>query len=310
MNTGMNAEIKTVGLIGLGAVGALYSERLLESGADLRVIVDEDRKARYERDGVLVNGVRVNFPYATPKEAAPVDVLIVATKAGGLETALETAAGFVGENTLMISLINGVTSEGVMAARFGEKNVLYAVAQGMDATKTGNSLVYKQSGMIVLGEKEEGPVSARVQRVADYLIAHGVKVMPVTDMVRRQWGKLMLNVGLNQATMVFSCDYAGVQREGKPREVMLGAMREAQMIAGLEGYPISEEEYAGWVALADGLSPAGKPSMAQDGDAKRKSEVELFAGTMVRLAKKHGVSVPVNAWLYERVKEIEAGYSV
>ena len=72
--------------------------------------------------------------------------------------------------------------------------------------------------------------------------------------------------------------------------------------------PISEEEYAGWVALADGLSPAGKPSMAQDGDAKRKSEVELFAGTMVRLARKHGTDVPINRWLYDRVRQMEAKY--
>ena len=71
----MNMEIKTVGLIGLGAVGALYAGRLLESGADLRVIVDEERKARYEREGVLVNGEKVDYPYATPAEAAPVDIL-------------------------------------------------------------------------------------------------------------------------------------------------------------------------------------------------------------------------------------------
>lgn len=301
-------EIKSVGLIGLGAVGALYAERLLANGADLRVIVDEGRKARYQREGVLVNGVRVDFPYAVPSEAAPVDILLVATKAGGLDAALETAAGFVGEDTLLISLINGVTSEGVMAARFGGKNVLYAVAQGMDAVKEGNSLVYHQSGMIVLGEKEPGPVSLRVQAAADSLNAHGVKVMPVPDMVRRQWGKLVLNVGLNQATMVFECDYSGVQKPGRPREVMIAAMREAQMIAGLEGYPISEEEFAGWVALADGLSPSGKPSMRQDGEAKRKSEVELFAGTMVRLGKKHGAAVPVNEWLYQRILDIEAAY--
>ncbi|MBQ4608474.1 MAG: hypothetical protein IJB18_02735, partial [Clostridia bacterium] len=127
-------------------------------------------------------------------------------------------------------------------------------------------------------------------------------------MVRRQWGKLMLNVGLNQSIMVFEGDYSTIQKPGRPREVMLGAMREAQMIAGLEGYPISDEEFDAWVAMADGLSPEGKPSMRQDGEARRKSEVELFAGTMVRLGKKHGVEVPVNDWLYARVQETEAGY--
>lgn len=301
-------EIKTVGLIGLGAVGALFAERLNATGAQLRVIVDETRRARYQKEGVLVNGVRVDYPYVTPEDAVPVDLLLIATKESGLRGAMETAAGFVGPKTLIVSLLNGVTSEGIVAERFGGQNVLYSVAQGMDAVKTGNGLTYAHPGMIVLGERTPGPVSARVQAVADYLNAHGVQTNPVPDMVRRQWGKLMLNVGLNQACMVFECDYGGVQKSGRPREVMLAAMREAQRLAGLEGYPISDAEFDEWVALADGLAPDGKPSMRQDGEAHRKSEVELFAGTMVRLGRKHGMETPTNDWLYRRVKEIEAGY--
>lgn len=301
-------EIKTVGLIGLGAVGALYAAKLLASGADLRVIVDDERKDRYSREGVYVNGERVDFPYVTPKDAVPVDLLLIVTKEGGLLSAMETASGFVGKDTLIISLLNGVTSEGIVSERFGAGNVLYSVAQGMDAVKEGNRLTYVHPGRIVLGEREEGEISARVQKVADFLNSHGVVCTPVGDMVRRQWGKLMLNVGLNQACMVFECDYGGVQQPGKPRETMLGAMREAQKMAALEGYAISEEEFSEWVALLDSFSPEGKPSMRQDGEAHRKSEVELFAGTMVRLGQKHGAQLPVNEWLYKRVEEIEAGY--
>ena len=301
-------EIKTVGLIGLGAVGALYADRLLASGADLRVIVDEGRKARYEAEGVFVNGRRVDFPYATPKDAAPVDLLLIATKFGGVRKALETAAGFVGPDTLIVSLINGVTSEGIVAERFGDKNVLYSVAQGMDAVKVGSRLTYEHPGVVLLGEREPGEISARVQMVADYLTPRGVKVQPVTDMVRRQWGKLMLNVGVNQAVMVFEGDYGTVQRPGKARDVMIGAMQEARMIAGLEGYEITQQELDDYVALIDSLTPTGKPSMRQDGEAHRRSEVELFAGTMVKLAAKHGASVPVNEWLYARVQEMEAAY--
>ena len=301
-------EVKTVGLIGLGAVGALYAERLLSSGADLRVIVDEARRERYVREGIYVNGNRIDFPYVTPADGAPVDLLLIVTKEGGLRGAMETASGFVGEDTLIISLLNGVTSEEILAERFGGKNILYSVAQGMDAVKEGAYLTYVHPGRIVLGEKEPGAISRRVQMVADYLNAHGVTATPVPDMVRRQWGKLMLNVGLNQACMVFECDYGGVQKPGQARETMLGAMREAQRIAGLEGYIITDAEFDEWVALLDSFAPQGKPSMRQDGEAHRKSEVELFAGTMVRLAKKHGIETPVNSWLYEKVREIEALY--
>ena len=301
-------EINTVGLIGLGAVGALYAKGLLDSGADLRIIVDEDRKARYSREGVYVNGERVDYPYVSPKDAEPVDLLMIVTKEGGLLRAMETASGFVGPDTLILSLLNGVTSEGIVAERFGAENVLYSVAQGMDAVKEGNRLTYVHPGRIVLGERVAGEISPRVQMTADYLNSHGVVCTPVGDMVRRQWGKLMLNVGLNQACMVFECDYGGVQRPGKARETMLGAMREAQMIAGLEGYVITDSEFDEWVALLDSFAPQGKPSMRQDGEAHRKSEVELFAGTMIRLGAKHSVKLPINEWLYQRVKEMESAY--
>ena len=300
--------IETVGLIGLGAVGALYAQRLLRSGADLLVIADEKRAARYRDEGVLCNGEAVPFPYATPAKARPVDLLIFATKIGGLGEAMETAAGFVGPDTLLMCLTNGVTSEGMLTERFGEKNVLYSIAQGMDAVKEGNAVVYTRPGTIVLGEREPGPISARVHRVADYLTAHDIDVMRAEDVVRRQWSKLMFNVGINQAVMVFEGTYGSVQREGRPREVMIGAMREAQRLAALEGYLISDEEFDAWLTLTDSLSPSGAPSMRQDGAAHRKSEVELFSGTMLRLADKHGVDVPVNRWLYEQVARMEAAY--
>ena len=89
---------------------------------------------------------------------------------------------------------------------------------------------------------------------------------------------------------------------------MLAAMREAQMIAGLEGHAITDDEFDEWVALLDSFAPEGKPSMRQDGEAHRKREVELFAGTMLRLAKKHGVDVPVNGMLYEKIREMESEY--
>lgn len=300
--------MRTVGIVGLGALGVLFGERLLSGGADVSVIADETRVQRYRKDGVLCNGKPVAFAYKTPAQAEPVDLLIFATKESGLRGAMDTAAGFIGENTLILSVLNGVSSEEIIAARFGEKNVLYCVAQGMDAVKTGRALTYAHAGVIVLGEKQPGAISARVRQVADFLNAHGVTAQPVGDMVRRQWGKLMLNVGINQAVMVFEGDYGTVQKPGKPREVMLAAMREVQKLAELEGYPISDEEFDDWVRLADSLSPTGKPSMRQDGEAHRKSEVELFAGTIIRRAEKFGLDVPVNRWLYGTVKKMEAAY--
>ena len=72
-------EIKTVGLIGLGALGVMYAERLTENGADLIVIADEARAVRYIREGVYSNGKKLKLNYRTPLEAEPVDLLIIAS---------------------------------------------------------------------------------------------------------------------------------------------------------------------------------------------------------------------------------------
>ena len=300
--------MQTVGIIGLGALGVLFGQRLLENGADVRIIADQSRAEKYQKQGVTCNGAPVNFRYVTPEKAEKVDLMIFATKEGGLRSAMETASGFIGEDTLILSVLNGVSSEETIAARFGEKNVLYCTAQGMDAVKVGNALTYAHAGMIVLGEKQPGEITPRVQAVADFLNAHGVTAQSVGDMVRRQWGKLMLNVGINQTVMVFEGDYGTVQKPGKPRDIMIAAMREVQKLANLEGYPIDDAEFDDWVKLADSLSPAGKPSMRQDGEAHRKSEVELFAGTIIRRAARFGLDVTVNRWLYDTVKKMEAAY--
>lgn len=89
---------------------------------------------------------------------------------------------------------------------------------------------------------------------------------------------------------------------------MLSAMREVLTLAHAEGIPLTEEDITMWTAVIDGITPTNEPSMRQDSKAHRKSEVELFSGTVRRLAQKHHISVPVNDWLYETITEMERHY--
>ncbi|MBO5219519.1 MAG: ketopantoate reductase family protein, partial [Clostridia bacterium] len=82
----------------------------------------------------------------------------------------------------------------------------------------------------------------------------------------------------------------------------------ARMLAKAEGVALTEADIEEHVAFLATLAPELMPSMRQDRLKCRPSEVELFAGTVLRLAAKHGIAVPVNDWLYRRVKEIEAAY--
>ena len=89
---------------------------------------------------------------------------------------------------------------------------------------------------------------------------------------------------------------------------MVGAMEEVMAVANAEGIHLTQADIQGWVELIDGFPDQGEPSMRQDGKAHRKSEVDLFAGTIRRLAQKHGIAVPVNDRIYEQVQAMEAAY--
>ena len=119
----------------------------------------------------------------------------------------------------------------------------------------------------------------------------------------------MLNVGINQVCMVCETGYGGATRPGSfELMLMVSAMREAKLVALAEGISLTEEDLVDYVELMRSLTPDSMPSMAQDRIRKKPSEVEIFSGTVRAIAAKHGILVPVNDYLYNKVKEIEAAY--
>lgn len=304
-------EIKTVAIVGLGALGILFGSRLAKRmpQGDLRIIADQHRIDRYKKDSIFCNGQRCEFHYVTPEEkTSPADLIIFAVKYSGLENAIRAVKNQVGENTLILSALNGITSEAMIGQAYGLDKVLYCVAQGMDAVKEGNRLTYANMGLLCFGDRDPGSISPKVKRVADFFAKMEFPYLVDTDMVKRQWGKLMLNVGVNQAVAVYGSNYGVIQKEGRARDTMIAAMREVITLAEKEGINITEANLNYWLGVLGQLSPEGKPSMRQDIEARRYSEVELFAGTVLELGRKYSIATPVNQGLYDRIKAMEARF--
>ncbi|MCL6572980.1 MAG: ketopantoate reductase family protein [Bacillus sp. (in: Bacteria)] len=304
-------EIKKVSIIGLGALGILFGHHLSKKMpyADLRIIADRDRIKRYENEHVYCNGERSKFTYMTPEQLCePADLIIITVKYDGLTDAIQAIHKHVGENTIILSALNGITSEVVIGQVYEIDKILYCVAQGMDAVKVGNQLSYDHMGLLCFGEREPGIISETVQRVAAFFEKMEVPYEVDTNMVKRQWGKFMLNVGVNQTVAVYESNYGKVQSEGQARDMMLAAMREVIALSEKEGIFLTEADLDYWLSILATLNPDGKPSLAQDVEANRHSEVELFAGTVLEIAEKHRVSTPVNKKLYDRIKIMESLY--
>lgn len=304
------APIKTVSWIGLGALGSVYLARMSENlpPESIRVIAGGDRGQRYRQDGVFVNGKQYFFPvYAPDEQPGPADLVIFAVKYNQLNKAINDVRHHVGPDTVILSLLNGITSEEIIGGVYGMDKLLYALSIGIDAVRTGRETRCRNIGYIPFGEPANPPgyYSDKVKRVREFFEQAKIPYDIPENMLHSLWRKYMINVGVNQITAMLRAPYGPIQKEGEARSLMLASMREVAAVSVKAGVPLSQKDIDDSLRILDGLSPEGKTSMLQDVEAGRDTEVEIFAGTLIALGKQYNVPVPVNEMLYRFIKATE-----
>ena len=299
--------MERVVLVGLGAIGAGHASRFADAGIDLRVLADASRRARYAAAPTVVNGRPYDFTLSDGSEG-PADLAIVAVKRAGLDEAIDLLAPCVTERTVVLSLLNGIDSEEVLAAAFPRAQVLLAVSVGIDAVRVGRDVHFSSLGRLVFGEPcNPGPRAAVVAEVSALLARAGIEAVVPPDMVHELWWKWLINVGVNQVSALTRAPYRVLQDPSNPaREVMIAAQREVIAVANARGVDLAEADLQRWLDVLDGLGPDNYTSMAQDALAGRPTEVDSFAGTVVSLGRELGVPVPVNTVLNGLLKGAEA----
>lgn len=304
--------IETVTIVGAGALGTVVGDAMVKSlGPEkVRFLADGDRLDRCRAQGVLYNGERCGFRFSDGTEGEPTDLLIFAVKGPALEEAMDLAEPSVGPDTIILSLLNGISSEETLSLRFGWEKVLYTVTQGLDPVREGNAVVRKGDGTIFVGVPQEDYFD-REEKLAEtvaFLERVGLPVRREENILHRMWCKFMLNVGVNQVCMAYETDYAGVQQPGEARETMIAAMNEVRKVGACQGVLLTQKDLQEYLAVVDSLTPGSIPSMRQDGLARRKTEVEMFAGTVRTLADQYGMRVPVNETLHQKIREMETNW--
>ena len=301
--------IERVAIVGMGALGLLYGTHIADhQGTEgLCYVMDEGRAEKYRDRFFYKNDRPYRLPVCEAKKAGTADLVIVAVKYHGLSAALDEMKNCVGDHTVILSVMNGISSEEIIGARYGKEKLIYAVAQGMDAMKFENRLTFTKMGELRIGAREECQ-RENLRKVREYFDKIQMPYTQDEDVLHRMWGKFMLNVGVNQCCMVYETNYGGCLREGEANRSMIAAMREVIALAHSQGIGIGEADLNEYVEILKKLSPEGMPSMRQDGLARRPSEVDMFAGTVIELAEKAGILVPTNQYLYRKVKEMEAKY--
>ena len=300
-------KINKVAIVGAGALGVMYGWHLTKKLGQDRVfmIADEKRIYRYTKEGIFCNGEKCEFRFSAKSDGEKADLIIFATKFTALNLAIKEAFNSTHKDTILISVLNGIESEKLIREAFGEEHLLYCMVYGMDSYREGNHVHYKRMGTVAFGDKSN-EVTRDVKLVKEFFDEAEIKSEIPKDIIHELWSKLMLNCGVNQVAAIYNTGYGSLQEQGEKRQMMIGAMREVKEVAKYEGIELTQDEIEQWMVILDKLDPDGMPSLVQDIRAGRKTEVELFSGSIKKLGIKYGVSTPINDFLYERIKEIES----
>jgi 2-dehydropantoate 2-reductase len=254
----------------------------------------------------VINGKHYPIPVVHPDEATtPADLIIVALKNHSLPEAAHDLKNLVGDQTTLISLMNGLDSEEYLGSIYGMDKVLYAIAVAIDALREGNSVTYTNPGKVYFGEADNSHPSQRVLSAQKAFEQAGLVTEIPTDMMRMLWWKFMVNVGINQASAAMRAPYGVFQSSREAQALMEALMREVVVLAQRAGVNLGEQDLDQWYGVLKTLSPEGKTSMLQDIEAGRKTEIEVFAGKVVELGKSYSIPTPINQTLLSIIHVLE-----
>ena len=300
-------EIKRVAILGAGALGSFFAGRFYDSpDFSTFLIAKGSRLERLGRDGLVINGKQYPIPVIDPDKAPePMDLIIVTLKHSHLEEALQGLEKLVGDRTIFVSFMNGLESEESIGSVYGMDKVLYGISLGIDALRQGNQTTFTKPGKHYFGELKNAQLSQRVRQVQNAFERAGIVYETPEDMLRIMWWKFMINVGINQAAAVMRAPYGIFQNMKDAQELMEALIREVIVLAGVLGINLTDRDIDDWYTFLNTLSPQGKPSMLQDIEAGRKTEVEMFSGKVVKLGKTHAVPTPVNQTVLRIIRVLE-----
>jgi 2-dehydropantoate 2-reductase len=300
-------------VVGAGAIGSLYAAHLGRVTEALVLTRRPEHARALNADGLRVSGrhefsARV-LAAADPAELPEPDLVIVATKATGLEPAAAALAGHFPAATLM-TVQNGLGAEEIVR-RHGDWPLVSAVTF-MSGTKHSDTHVeYILDTETWLGPWARTPFQ-RVQEIADLLVRAGLEAQAFPDLRPAQWSKLIFNATVNGVAALTGLPHdPHFAAESEPQDLghlVHQLVDEGKQVAAAAGIELHDDPWEMNV-LATRRGSAHYPSMLEDVEARRSTEVELINGALVREAKRHGVEAPLQTALYRLVKAREASYS-
>jgi 2-dehydropantoate 2-reductase len=281
-------------------MGSVYAGLLAAAGHDVWAVdtwrehIDAIRATGLRVEGA--SGDRTVRLHATTdaQEAGRCDLVILATKAMHVAQAAESAKGLLGPDTVVLSIQNGLGGPDTAAAVLGRDRVMVGVVGGFGASMKAPGHAHHNGWELVRLGELDGPVTPRMERVAEVWRSGGFRVKCFDDIDQLVWEKLICNVCYSGTCAVTERTILEVIEDPDTWRIASGCASEAFAVAKARGVRLDFHEPVEYVRAFGMKIPHARPSMLLDHLAGRASEIDAINGAIPPAAQAVGLAAPYN----------------
>ena len=297
-----------IAIMGSGGVGGYYGGLLAKAGQEVTFIARGAHLQAIRDKGLHVKSVHGDFTVSPvkatdrPGEIGAVDLVLVATKTYHTEEAARAIKPLIGDNTVVISLQNGIDAAERIGSAVGMERMLGGATWLSAAIEApGRIGQYSQFRRIALGELD-GRITPRAQAVASAFATTPAVVELVPNIRQMLWTKFVFISAISALGGLTRVSMGEYRHVPEAREVLAQAMAEVAAVAQACGVALDADIVAKTLSFIDAAAPDMRPSMQRDLEAGRMSELESLIGVVVRLGRERGVPTPVMRLAYALLK--------
>jgi 2-dehydropantoate 2-reductase len=296
-------------------MGSVYAGLLADAGLDVRAVdIWAEHIKAINREGLRVSGAsgeRVAKLRATTnaRDAGPADLVIIATKASGVEAAAEDARDILAPDGVVLTIQNGLGSAERVAGIIGEGKTLVGVVGGFGASIKAPGHVHHNGWEFVrLGEYGGGEITPRLKRIADVWKLAKFRVFLFEDIHQLIWEKFICNVAFSGTCTLTGLTIGEVLDNPDAFKIAAGCAAEAYAVAKAKKIAVDIADPVAYVRAFGEKIPGARPSMLLDHLAGRRSEIDVINGAVPRVGAEVGVPAPINETVVALVRARESAF--
>ena len=303
-----------IAIVGTGAMGSVYAGLLADAGNEVWAIdVWQAHVDAMNAHGLRVEGAsgdRTVKVRATtdPDEVGPCDLVVVATKADGVGSAATALDPLVNDETLILTIQNGLGAAERIAKYRAPDNILIGVAAGFGAIMRGPGHAFHNGMQLIRVGEMTGGITPRVEHIAKVWSDAGFEVKAFEDVHQLIWEKFLCNVTFSGPSAIMKATVGELMGNEDAWAVALGCGLEAFEVGKAKGINFTFDDAAAYITAFGEKMPGAKSSMLQDHLAGRRSEIDAINGMVAPLAAEVGLSAPKNETVSQIVRMLESRF--